>query len=211
MTQSGNKRSRVKKGDQVIVMAGRDRGKRGRVLEVRPRERKVRVEGVAVVKRHQRPNPAAGRGGGIIDKEALIDISNVQLIDPANGKPTRILRTVPIKGLAGTVDDINQSLNAFATMERGVGVLFKTRNPGAIESLTRNLLHRQSGRFQLVKAKVVEVRHTGLGHRVCVDTTTPLMFSMSPRVTGWRYAMIARVSMTAREYFGGFSGAKRSI
>ena len=90
MAQSGNKRARVKKGDQVIVMAGRDRGKRGRVLEVRPRERKVRVEGVAVVKRHQRPNPAAGRGGGIIDKEALIDISNVQLIDPANGKPTRV-------------------------------------------------------------------------------------------------------------------------
>src|SRR5438045_9748795 len=90
MTQSGNKRARVKKGDQVIVMAGRDRGKRGRVLEVRPREGKVRVEGVAVVKRHQRANPAQNRGGGIIDKEALINISNVQLIDPADGKPTRV-------------------------------------------------------------------------------------------------------------------------
>ena len=90
MAQSGNKRARVKKGDQVVVMAGRDRGKRGRVLEVRPREGKVRVEGVAVVKRHQRANPAQNRGGGIIDKEALIDISNVQLIDPADGKPTRV-------------------------------------------------------------------------------------------------------------------------
>src|SRR5919202_269446 len=90
MAQDGSRRARVKKGDQVVVMAGKDRGKRGRVLEVRPREGKVRVEGVAVVKRHQRANPALNRGGGIIDKEALIDISNVQLVDPANGKPTRV-------------------------------------------------------------------------------------------------------------------------
>ena len=90
MAQTGNRRARVRRGDQVVVMAGRDRGKRGRVLEVRPREGKVRVEGVAMIKRHQRPNPAAGRGGGILEKEALIDISNVQLIDPANGKPTRV-------------------------------------------------------------------------------------------------------------------------
>ena len=90
MAQVASRRARVKKGDQVVVMAGKDRGKRGRVLEVRPREGKVRVEGVAVVKRHQRANPALNRGGGIIDKEALIDISNVQLIDPANGKPTRV-------------------------------------------------------------------------------------------------------------------------
>ena len=90
MAQVASRRARVKKGDQVVVMAGKDRGKRGRVLEVRPREGKVRVEGVAVVKRHQRANPALNRGGGIIDREALIDISNVQLIDPANGKPTRV-------------------------------------------------------------------------------------------------------------------------
>ena len=90
MAQTGTRRARVRKGDQVVVMAGRDRGKRGRVLEVRPREGKVRVEGVAMIKRHQRPNTAAGRGGGILEKEALIDISNVQLIDPANGKPTRV-------------------------------------------------------------------------------------------------------------------------
>ena len=69
----------------------------------------------------------------------------------------------------------------------GVGVLFKTRNPAAIESLTRNLSHRQSGKFQLVKAKVVDVRHTGLGHRVCVDTTT-LMTAEEGMIigsTGW--------------------------
>jgi large subunit ribosomal protein L24 len=90
MAETGNKRVKVKKGDQVIVMAGRDRGKRGRVLDVKPREGKIKVEGVGVVKRHQRPNPGANRAGGIIEKEAYVDISNVQLIDPASGKATRV-------------------------------------------------------------------------------------------------------------------------
>jgi large subunit ribosomal protein L24 len=90
MTQTGTKRVKVKKGDQVIVMAGRDRGKRGRVLDVKPRDGKIKVEGVAVVKRHQRPNPGANRPGGILEKEAYVDISNVQLIDPASGKATRV-------------------------------------------------------------------------------------------------------------------------
>ena len=90
MAQTGTKRAKVRKGDQVVVMAGRDKGKRGRVLDVKPREGKVKVEGVAIVKKHQRANPGNNRGGGIIDKEALIDISNVQLIDPADGKPTRV-------------------------------------------------------------------------------------------------------------------------
>jgi large subunit ribosomal protein L24 len=84
------KRVKIRKGDQVIVIAGRDKGKRGRVLEVRPVEGKVRVEGVAIVKRHERPNPQKGTGGGIVDKEALIQISNVQLIDPQTGKGTRV-------------------------------------------------------------------------------------------------------------------------
>ena len=90
MAQTGTKRAKVKKGDQVIVMAGRDKGKRGRVLDVKPREGKVRVEGVGVVKRHQRPNPGAHRPGGIIEREAYVDVSNVQLIDPADGSPTRV-------------------------------------------------------------------------------------------------------------------------
>ncbi len=80
----------MKKDDQVVVMAGRDKGKRGRVLEVTPVEGKVKVEGVGIIKRHQRPNPRRNRGGGIIEKEAYIDISNVQLIDPQSGKPTRV-------------------------------------------------------------------------------------------------------------------------
>jgi large subunit ribosomal protein L24 len=90
MAQTGTKRARVKKGDQVVVMAGKDRGKRGRVLEVKPAEGKVKVEGVGVVKRHQRPNPGMNKPGGIIEKEAYIHISNVQLIDPKDGTPTRV-------------------------------------------------------------------------------------------------------------------------
>ncbi len=86
----GTKRSRVKKGDQVIVIAGRDKDKRGRVLEVSPAKGKVKIEGAGMIKKHQKANPQSNRGGGIIDKEAWIDISNVQLIDPQSGKPTRI-------------------------------------------------------------------------------------------------------------------------
>jgi large subunit ribosomal protein L24 len=87
---AATKRSKIKKNDQVIVIAGRDKGRRGRVLEVAPASGKVKVEGVGMIKRHQRANPQANRGGGIIDKEAFIDISNVQLIDPQSGKPTRV-------------------------------------------------------------------------------------------------------------------------
>ncbi len=84
------KRVRIKKNDQVAVIAGRDKGKRGRVLEVSPAKGKVKVEGAGIIKKHQRANPQNNRGGGIIDKEAYIDISNVQLIDPQSGKPTRV-------------------------------------------------------------------------------------------------------------------------
>jgi large subunit ribosomal protein L24 len=87
---AGIKHSKIKKNDQVVVIAGRDKGRRGRVLEVAPARGKVKVEGVGMIKRHQRANPQANRGGGIIDKEAFIDISNVQLIDPQSGKPTRV-------------------------------------------------------------------------------------------------------------------------
>jgi large subunit ribosomal protein L24 len=98
MAQTGTKRVKVKKGDQVIVMTGRDRGKRGRVLDVKPGEGKIKVEGVAVVKRHQRANPASNKPGGIIEKEAYVNISNVQLIDPADGKPTRVRYDVASDG-----------------------------------------------------------------------------------------------------------------
>ena len=87
---AGTKRSKIKKNDQVAVIAGRDKGKRGRVLEVAPATGKIKVEGVGVIKRHQRANPQSNRGGGIIEKEEFISISNVQLIDPQSGKPTRV-------------------------------------------------------------------------------------------------------------------------
>ncbi len=84
------RRVKIRKNDQVVVIAGRDKGKRGRVLEVSLAKGKVKVEGAGIIKKHQRANPQNNRGGGIIDKEALIDISNVQLIDPQSGKPTRV-------------------------------------------------------------------------------------------------------------------------
>jgi large subunit ribosomal protein L24 len=87
---AGKKHSKIKKNDQVVVIAGRDKGKRGRVLEVAPITGKIKVEGAAVIKRHQKANPQSNRGGGIIEKEAFINISNVQLIDPQSGKPTRV-------------------------------------------------------------------------------------------------------------------------
>jgi len=87
---AGTKRSKIKKNDQVAVIAGRDKGKRGRVLEVAPATGKIKVEGVGIIKRHQKANPQSNRGGGIIEKEAFINISNVQLIDPQSGKPTRV-------------------------------------------------------------------------------------------------------------------------
>lgn len=87
---AATKRSKIKKNDQVVIIAGRDKGKRGRVLEVASADGKIKVEGVGVIKRHQRANPQSNRGGGIIEKEAFINISNVQLIDPQSGKPTRV-------------------------------------------------------------------------------------------------------------------------
>lgn len=86
----GTKRAKIRKNDQVIIIAGRDKGKRGRVLEVLPSRGKVKVEGAGMIKRHQRASQQTNRGGGIIDKEAYLDISNVQLIDPDSGKPTRV-------------------------------------------------------------------------------------------------------------------------
>ena len=92
----GTKRAKVKKDDQVVVIAGRDKGKRGRVLAVAPVRGKVKVEGAGMIKRHQKP--AGNRGGGIIDREAWLDISNVQLIDPQSGKPTRVAYLIDDEG-----------------------------------------------------------------------------------------------------------------
>jgi large subunit ribosomal protein L24 len=89
------KRMRIRKDDQVVVIGGKDRGKRGRVLRTDPKRRRVYVEGLNIVKRHQRPRSLkdtqrGGEAGGIIDKEGPIDISNVMLVDPSDNKPTRV-------------------------------------------------------------------------------------------------------------------------
>ena len=79
---------KIKKGDRVIVLAGRDKGKQGEVIEVRPKERRALVRGVNIVRRHQRQTGA--QQGGIISKEGPIDLSNLALEDPKDGKPTRV-------------------------------------------------------------------------------------------------------------------------
>lgn len=79
---------KIKKGDHVMVLAGRDKGKRGQVLGMIPKENRALVQGINTVKRHQKQTP--GQQGGIIAKEAPIHISNLAIEDPKSGKPTRI-------------------------------------------------------------------------------------------------------------------------
>ena len=80
--------NRIKKGDQVVVIAGRDKGKTGDVVRVLGD--KVVVSNINIVKRHTKPNPQAGQPGGVIEREAPIDASNVMLFNPATGKGERI-------------------------------------------------------------------------------------------------------------------------
>jgi len=79
----------IRKGDEVIVITGRDKGRRGVVLRVRPDERVV-VEGINVVKKHQRPNPAQNVTGGIVQKEMAVHVSNVMLYNPVTKKGDRV-------------------------------------------------------------------------------------------------------------------------
>jgi len=80
--------AKVKKGDTVVVIAGKDKGKKGEVLAVRPEENRVVVQGVGVVTRHVRPSMTSQ--GGLVKQEAAIHVSNVALIDPKTDKPTRV-------------------------------------------------------------------------------------------------------------------------
>ena len=82
----------IKKGDKVQVLSGKDKGAQGEVLRALPAEGKVIVEGVAMVKKHQKPTQV-GQSGGIVEREAAIDASNVMLICPKCGKPTRVGHT----------------------------------------------------------------------------------------------------------------------
>jgi large subunit ribosomal protein L24 len=80
--------AKIKKGDQVVVLTGRDKGKRGEVFQVIPKEGRALVRGVNLVRRHQRQS--AQQEGGIISKEVPIHVSNLALEDPRDGKPTRV-------------------------------------------------------------------------------------------------------------------------
>jgi large subunit ribosomal protein L24 len=87
--------ARIKTNDDVIVIGGKDRGKTGKVLRVDLKSDRVYVEGLNIVKRHQRPRQVAGADraeqvGGVIEKEGPIHVSNVMLVDPKDGKPTRV-------------------------------------------------------------------------------------------------------------------------
>ena len=89
------KAMRIRKDDHVIITAGKDKGKTGRVLRTEPSKRRVYVEHLNIVKRHQRPRSVkdtqrGGEAGGIIEKEGPIDASNVMLLDPKDNKPTRV-------------------------------------------------------------------------------------------------------------------------
>jgi large subunit ribosomal protein L24 len=84
----------IRKNDQVMVRAGKDRGKKGRVLSVVPGKNRVIVEGVNLIKRHTRPNPQKNIKGGIIEREASIHASNVMLLDPDTNEPTRVGKKV---------------------------------------------------------------------------------------------------------------------
>ena len=86
---------RIRKDDHVVITAGKDKGKTGKVVRTEPARRRVFVEGLNMVKRHQRPRSIkdtqrGGEAGGIIEKEGPIDVSNVMLLDPQDNKPTRV-------------------------------------------------------------------------------------------------------------------------
>ena len=80
---------KLKKGDQVVVIAGKDKGKTGTIAKVSPTTNKVVVTGLNMIKKATKPNPQTSEGGGIIEKEAPIHASNVMLLDPKTGKGTR--------------------------------------------------------------------------------------------------------------------------
>ena len=81
--------ARIRKGDRVVLLSGKDKGKSGVVLEVRPGEQRALVEGVNIMKRHTKPRPP-NEPGGVIERPAPIHLSNLALIDPKDNRPTRV-------------------------------------------------------------------------------------------------------------------------
>ncbi|MGB7217304.1 MAG: 50S ribosomal protein L24 [Vicinamibacterales bacterium] len=84
----------IRKNDTVLLVAGKDRGKRGRVLKIVPETNRLIVEGVNMIKRHTKANPRSNSKGGIIEREALVHASNVQLVCPECGAQTRVGRKI---------------------------------------------------------------------------------------------------------------------
>ena len=80
----------LRKNDNVLIITGKDRGKRGRVLKVNPDKNRLIIEGVNMIKRHTKPNPGKNIKGGIVEREAALHASNVQLVCPECGKMTRV-------------------------------------------------------------------------------------------------------------------------
>ena len=81
---------KIKKGDSVEVVAGKDSGKRGRVLKVDPTQERLVIEGVNMIKRHTKPNPQKRVQGGIVEREASVHVSNVMVVSPDSGQRTRV-------------------------------------------------------------------------------------------------------------------------
>jgi len=81
---------KIRRDDEIVVIAGKDKGKSGKVVKVLTENNRVIVDGVNMVKKHQKPNPHAGVPGGIIEKEAPIHVSNVAILNPATGKADRV-------------------------------------------------------------------------------------------------------------------------
>jgi 3-dehydroquinate synthase class II len=123
----------------------------------------------------------------VVDIEHATYIPYELLLAKCENEAVKLLRNVPIAGLSGIIDTIDQSLNAFATMEHGIGVLFRTRSVGAVQDLSRRSSSRQNREIQLLPARVEEVQSTGLGHRVCVDATAMMTAEEGMIVgsTGW--------------------------
>ena len=90
VTSRGGKLNRIKKGDEVIVSSGKAKGRRGPVISVNDDDDRVLIEGINIVKKHQKANPNAGVQGGIIDSERAIHVSNVMLFNPVTGKGDRV-------------------------------------------------------------------------------------------------------------------------
>ena len=103
--------AKIKKGDRIVVLAGKDKGKTGEVLQVMPKASRVLVAGINVVKRHTAPSQM--NSGGIVEKEASLHVSNVAHVDPRDGKPTRV---------------------GFKTVEGGRKVRFAKRSGEVIDS-----------------------------------------------------------------------------